>query len=64
MGKIQCLNASSRRNVIFGGGYLQLAVVAEGTGDLNQSLSVGALAHNYAPVQILDCSGDNFRGRG
>ena len=57
------LNATPRRDVIFGRGQLHHAAIREVFGRLHQSFSIGASSHNYCAVVILQTARRDL-GRG
>ena len=58
------LHATAAGGVVFGGRDLHLSAVGQVAGGLHQSLAIGTGTDNHRPVQVLQRSGQDFRGRG
>ena len=57
---IQCLHTASAGNVIFGGSHLDMATISYGSNALYQSFTIGSFSDNNSPVEVLQCTGQNF----
>ena len=57
---IQCLHTASTGNVIFGGSHFDMATVTYRPNALYQPFTVGSFSDNHSPVEVLQCTGQNF----
>ena len=60
---IDCLDAASGGGIVLCGRDFKLPVIGQVADTLDKSLSVGPGTDNGASVEVLDGSGDDFRGR-